>query len=269
MVYDPRVLNPTNAPKREQTPFTNIARCVKNEISTAGEAYKNSKNNRWQESMLADDPVWVLEYETLDAKFSDGNALRIFGTFKLLESIKAFKNRQQREPNTTRRAVDEENRAPIIAKGFAGLNEPIVAFPGAEGYDESRMVGNVFLLASIKQIGKEGEDFGSYPVPTQELGTDFIFTGKVRTIQSKGGAGGSNGATPVTPIVRDIATDESLGAAIREAVGGISPTDTDALAAAIKTVTPLAGLQLAGKGVGGLIVGEEIGNALAEAGLLS
>lgn len=272
MTFDPSAFNPANAVERERENFTNIARCTVNKVVTSREAFTNQKTGTFTETQgtSADDPVWVLEYEALDAQFPDGNKMKIFNTMKLLESTDAFAKRQSKNPSATRQFVDSGQRAPLVAKAFAGHG--ISVYPLDPAYDESKVIGNVFVLEMIEQKNRDGERLGRpYPVPQTVLGPAFIYTGKVRTITPKGSASvSSNGATAgaPAPVARDIATDETLRSAIAAALVGVEPSDSDAISAAIKTVTPLAGLQIAGKAVGGLIVSDAIGAELSAAGII-
>lgn len=263
MSFDPQAFNPTNAPERESTPFTNIGRVKVNSIRTAAEVYGQSQRGI-PVGMEPSDPIWMLEYEALDAKFPDGNGLRLGGALKLLESTATW---QKRGDGKARRFVSKGDRANLVSTAYNGLG--IVVYPADPNYDESKVIGEVFSLDMIEQKNKDGEKLGSsIPIPTRNLGTNFIYTGKVRVVTPKGAVGmASNGAS--APMTRDIATDAALREALIAALGGVDVSDTDAVVTAIKVVTPLGGLLLAGKGVGGMIVSETIGEALVEAGLIT
>lgn len=238
--------SPEDAP--EPTPFTpkSIGRCTVNRITTAGEAY----GDNLPATVAADEPFWDLQYESLDARWSDGPHMVRGGT-KLFD-----KNGVK---------LDKRQRPHQNSLAFAALG--IIAWPLDPNYNESRVVGNVFNLEGIPMEFPEGS---FHSVPRVELGPDFKYTGEVRVIESKRGEADGSGASvaPAAAPSIELTTDEAATVRLNEALDGCDRSDENALSAALKT-SGLTNATLNGERLFGLLVNGTLVQDLTAAGIIA
>lgn len=227
-------LNPltteTTAPSQRRA-FRNVVQVVSNEIIDMPAALKS-----FESDPDAYVPYWQIIYESHDVVTSSGAPLRggrslTFGT-KLL--------------NRSGQKLGEDQRPYVCAQAFAAFG--IVAFPGSDNYDESEVIGRSFVVESTSfPTGK------NTPIPVEDLGLDFEYTGEVRQLPPRGER---NGSAPTdstgTPDAQEISGNATLEDDLRSLVSG-AETEQDAMQRVLSRGFG-RGMTLGGEGLSGLAV---------------
>lgn len=240
--FDLTSANPADAPEPKALTRTNIVKCIKNEITDMPLRLKEKSNVAPGDYV----PFWTIEYECLDVRYPDSNAF-----------ITSFGSRlfnKHGEP------MDKNQRPAACSAAFAGLG--IVAYPADSNYNEDEVVGNHFII--------EGTEFPTgrpAPLPVENLGHDYTYTGDVRVLQPRNSdeaaVAVTGGAAPVTTEVMD---DEVLLANLVDALAGVDLTDSTAQAEAIRAAQLGKGLTIGGESLLGVTLD---GNLPAALGLTS
>lgn len=244
--------NPLAAPEKSSGDFSNVARCTRNEIIDMPLAVRQAATPVIPANVYI--PFWVMEYECLDTRWSDGNPKRMYFSTRLFD----------KDGNI----LDKTQRPTVCAAAYAGLIDangnpaPIIVFPEDPSYDASLVVGNVFLLRTHKfQVGKPA------PVPVQVFTPDHKFEGEVKVLQSSGEGTAVSGAS----IAQAATTQEATETQLASIIGAIADIADDNKAVTQKLLTSGLGngLTIGGAGVNSLAVQGKLVPALREKGLIS
>lgn len=258
--------NPTAAPNPEPRVFKNIVRCAFNRLISLGTAVAEGVMRELPEGEDAGAPYWDLRYIALDSRLDTG------GDYTVRSGAKLF---------TKDGKIQDNRQRPFqVSQAFAGLalqvfpGDPTGAFDvwcaahgheaiGAnEAYDESQIIGNIFMVqkpASDKSNPKDPARFAA-PLPITVLGPEYQFTGEVQIIPTQQGTGGSNEAgqqAPSTASFVDILQTEAAMAAVLAAISGqsVDALDDALIAAGITHTYQINGEAVLGAAIGGSLVG--------------
>lgn len=264
--------NPSSAPKPEPRTFKNIGKCVANRIISLQTAVAEGVMRELPDGEDAGAPYWDLRYEALDAVLDTG------GAYTIRSGCKLFTKEGKIQDNTQRPFQ--------IGKAYAGLG--IDVFPGdpdgsfdawcaAHGQDTiganpnaANIVGNAFSLEKpgVDRDNPKDRNRFAAPLPTAELGADYVFTGTQNVIPTQQGGGGNEAGeqAPATANFVDILTTESALASVVAAITGkpVSALDDALLSAGISHQ-----FQINGESVMGAAAAGTLAATLEQAGKIS
>ena len=253
--------NPSAAPKPEPRTFKNIGKCAANRIISIQKAVDDGVMREVPDGTDGNDPYWDLRYDALDAVLDTG------GVYTIRSGCKLF-NKENKIQDNTQRPFQ-------IGKAFAGLG--IDVFPGdpngefdswcaAHGQDTigsnpnaQDIVGNVFSLEKPGFDRSNDKDRARFaaPLPTAELGREFVFTGKQNVIPTQQGSGGNEAGeqAPATANFVDILTTAAALASVLQAIMGknILTLDDALLSAGISHQYQINGESVMGAAVAGTL----------------
>lgn len=259
-----------DAPAPRELPRTNIVRCTVNQIIRFGDAV--GLKGRVKELRPGDNPnapYWDLVFETLDAKFSDGNPLLIVDSTKLTDKNGEWLGNDQR-PYRIGQAF-----AGLGIRSFPATPEAAAAFPDFdlgidESYDPSLIVGRAFKVESLTLKDRKGERMGrDLYLPTEAYPADYVYPDQPRVITAKTDQGVStNGAgVPVAAAVIDIRSDETARNSVVNALAG-TPADDDAVMTVLRA-NGLGNLAIGNERFLDLLSDDRLVTALVEAGFVT
>ena len=232
-----------SAPDREELPFRNVAKLVRNEITDMPLKLKEKSGI----SPATQVDFWQITFEACDAAFTDGTLLPIqFGT-KLYD--KAGED------------LDKTQRPYTCAQAFAGLG--IVIFPDSPSYTGEE-IGEYFILEATKfATGKPA------PLPIERLGKDYTYTGEVRVVQSRQereAGSPTSVSAPSSISITELAGNEAAQAEVATALAGINLEDRGEVIRALRNIG--VGKTLNGASLLGLAASGKAISELQAAGLI-
>ena len=242
MTADLSNLNPLAAPAQKQLARRNYVRCTKNAIEDMPLTLK-SKSGVAADTYV---PFWTIEYECLDVQWNDGGKfITSFGS-RLID-----KNGAQ---------LDATQRPAVCAQAFAAFD--IIAFPADPNYNEADIVGRSFVMEATEfPTGRP------VPLPIEDLGFGFVYTGEVRSITPKNsGEADVAVAAGGAPISVDVAADPALLEKLKTAVASVDFTNEEAVVGAIRDANLGRGLTFDGKSLLSLALDGQLPAALGLTG---
>lgn len=237
--------DPANAPERTVLPRRNFVKCIKNEIADMPLKLKEASGVGAGEYI----DFWNIEYECLDAVYSDGNPLVVNFGSKLY--------------NKDGDMMDNTQRPAVCSQAFAGLG--LVGFPDSPDYDEDVVVGQCFVLEGTQFFPPTSR---LVPIPVEVLGKDFTYGGDVRTLPTKGEGVDVVQVQATAVKTVEITNSPELCEQIARALDGVDSADNTAVLQALQPIGP--GKTLGGASFFGLAAGKTgVITPLIEADIIS